>query len=138
MCTVPYPPPNDVYLVEAGPSQLIFQWSLVSSSCHVIQYHIVAVNCGQCPNITSNNTASCTGILIDGHQCMFALQTIVCDGIVGNVSREVSVTLKGMCIVHICWLFYCSSNSTRCSYSPHYPNVFSHNKEIVWPCNKIQ
>ena len=135
---VSYPPPNDIYLVEAGPSQLIFQWSSVSSSCHVIQYRIVAVNCGQCPNITTNNTASCTGIVIDGHQCMFALRTIVCDDTVGDVSREVSVTLRGMSLEHdYAFNHPTCTCSTRCSSGCRYPKILSHDKKAIWPYNKI-
>ena len=97
MYTAPYPPPNDVYLVEANSTQLSFQWRQISARCPAVQYRIVASNCGQCPNITPNTTATCTGPFpLNDVQCLFALQTIVCDDIVGNVSMAVSVTMRGM------------------------------------------
>ena len=113
-CAVPYPPPNDVYLVEANSSQLIFQWSEIPVSCPAIQYRIIASNCGQCPNTTHNTTVTCTGTfpLLHDTQCLFALQTIVCDDIVGNVSMAVSVTMRGMytyIVATVSGLFTCSA-----------------------------
>ena len=92
----PYPPPSDIRLVEATSRQLVFQWNAVSPSCQFVQYLIRANHhCGQCPDTTVHTTASCTGLMINGQHCMFALQAHVCDSIVGNVSSNVLVALRG-------------------------------------------
>ena len=45
-------------------------------------------NCGECPNATTTNMATCTGDYthltsdID-HSCSFAVRTVVCNGTVG-------------------------------------------------------
>ena len=85
--------------MEASPIRLTFQWGQVSSSCTAIQYRIIATDCGRCPGTTPHTTASCSGISVDGHQCRFALQAITCANIVGNESRTVGVTLRGI-IIH--------------------------------------
>ena len=92
----PYPPPRDIHLIEANSRQLVFQWNAVSSSCQFVQYHISANHhCGQCPDTTVHTTASCTGLMINGQHCVFALQASVCGSITGNVSSNIFVELKG-------------------------------------------
>ena len=82
--------------MEANSSRLIFQWSSVSPSFEAIHYLINASdNCGHCPNITNTTTVTCHGVSLDGELCIFALQTVVCDDIIGNESRKVIVTLRG-------------------------------------------
>ena len=64
-------------------------------NCPRIYYSIMASNCGECPEITTNNKVTCTGNyiqLLNNHQCSFAVQTIVCDEIIGDVSTAINVT----------------------------------------------
>ena len=56
----------------------------------------MADNCGECPNATITNMATCTEDytqLISDRQCSFALRTAVCDGVVGDFSDAVNVTI---------------------------------------------
>ena len=92
----PYPPPNNVYLMEANSSQLIFQWSSVVPSCKAIHYYINASNCGHCPNVTNDTTVTCTSFSLENQICLLAIQTVVCDNITGSESRRVEVILRGM------------------------------------------
>ena len=111
--TAHYPPPSNVHLVDVNSSQLTFQWSPVQSSCPSLRYLITSSDCGSCPNVTNNVTAVCSlsGVLAE-HQtqvCEFAIQTVVCTGIVGNLSQKVSVTLRGKhhdYFTHTCTYLY--------------------------------
>ena len=96
MHAVPFPPPTDIQLVEANHTHLSFNWSPVSLSCPSIQYHIVACNCGECPVTTRSNMVTCNGNYsqqTSDHQCSFAVQTVVCDDLVGDVSIAVTVPI---------------------------------------------
>ena len=100
--TVPFPPPTDVYIVDLSLRQVVFKWSSVSSTCHHIRYNIISNNCGHCPDITTHTTATCTGILASGQQCTVALQTIVCNNLIGNTSKEIEIVLRGNCqAIHV-------------------------------------
>ena len=92
----PYPPPNNVYLMEANFNQLLFQWSSVTPCCKSLRYLINASNCGHCPNVTNDTTVTCTGFSLGSLMCLFSVQTRVCDNITGNESRSVKVNLRGM------------------------------------------
>ena len=93
--TESYQPPNDIRLKNVNSSQLTFQWSPVSSTCHAIHYLISASNCGHCPNITSHAMATCAGMFRGIQVCSFTVQTVVCDNITGNESGEVMAMLRG-------------------------------------------
>ena len=97
LATVPYPPPEDVQLLDANSTHLTFNWTSVSSNCPAISYQIVADNCGDCPNVTSDTTVTCDWSFTEENVCTFAVRTVVCDdiNIVGNQSQNVSFTLKG-------------------------------------------
>ena len=87
----------NIKLIEGNLTHVSFNWSQISSQCPSIQYHIVASNCGECPDITINNKVTCTGKytqLINSHQCSFAVQTIVCDEIIGDISTAINVTVS--------------------------------------------
>ena len=54
-------------------------------------------NCGECPNATTTNMATCTGDythLISDRPCSFAVSTAVCDGTVGDFSNAVNVPMN--------------------------------------------
>ena len=63
-----------------------------------MNYNIEASNCGECPNTTISNMVTCSGDytqLLNDRQCSFAVQTVVCDGIAGDISTAVKVTMTG-------------------------------------------
>lgn len=94
----PYPAPNHVQLLEVHPGYFIFTWSPVLFHCQDIHYNIIAKNCGViCPRVTTHSTTLCNSGVIGDTLCIFsfAIQTVVCQDIVGNSSDPVSVTLKG-------------------------------------------
>ena len=96
---VPFPPPIDVQLVEANHTHLSFNWTQVSLNCPSLQYHIVASNCGECPNATRSSTITCSGNyaqFLSDHPCSFAVQTVVCNGLVGDASIAFNVTITGI------------------------------------------
>ena len=91
----PVPPPNEITLSLDHPGWLIFSWDEVVTGCEVVQYRIVASNCGSCPATTAYTTVVCTNIPKNSDICTFAVQTIVCDGVTGNVSDPVHALLRG-------------------------------------------
>ena len=90
-----YGPPNGVHLERF---QLVFVWNEVTatSQCPYIQYIITAINCGICPNTTTNTNVTCTLTDISAstnRTCMFAVQTEVCGYIIGEWSEYITVNL---------------------------------------------
>ena len=74
----------------------MFAWSEVTNAqCSSIQYVITRVNCGACPNSTTNTNISCVQFSISNRTCMFAVQTEICDQLVGPRSDYVIVNLFG-------------------------------------------
>ena len=134
----PLPPPTDVSIIiilsdsdaPTGPLKLKFQWNSIAPDCTAIGY-ITSLECGSCPNTTTNTEVVCTDIVI-GDQCMFTVQTQVCDSIISNITT-VPLTLKGTIIMHlydsiIVHVYIRStnqSNSSRCSYCKCHPNIQS-------------
>ena len=60
----------------------------------------MASNCGECPNATTTNTATCTGDYCDIHltsdrPCSFAVRSAVCNGIVGDFRDAINVPMVG-------------------------------------------
>ena len=68
------------------------------SDCSSLHYNILSSNCGSCPTTTTNTTVTCTDVLTDGGVCTFAVQTVVCGNILGNLSDTVQVHLKDSAI----------------------------------------
>ena len=60
-------------------------------------YSILSSNCGACPNVTANRTATCH--VLNNHRsqvCTFAVQILVCGNVFGNASDQfVTVMVKG-------------------------------------------
>ena len=96
--TEPLPPPSNVRLTYLSASEgvLIFKWDAVMSSCEVL-YNIMAKNCGTCPKTTNSTSVMCTTDLKKSRQqsCSFAVQTVICNNITGNITEEVHVILQG-------------------------------------------
>ena len=92
--TGPFSPPNQLYISSADFSsrELTFGWSPVAPDCPAIHYNILASNCGSCPTTTNTTTVTCTDVQGSG-PCMFAVQTVVCGNITGNVSNLFSANL---------------------------------------------
>ena len=93
--TGPFLPPNQLYISSADFSsrELTFGWSPVAPDCPAIHYKILASNCGSCPNTTNHTTVTCTDVPINGSTCTFAVQTLVCGNIAGNMSDTISIYL---------------------------------------------
>ena len=105
--TEPPYPPTDVGLFNVSLKHLTFIWNEADlpSDCPNLHYRVVASNCGQCPEITSNTTATCVGNYTNINfrddiqpQCSFAVQAVVCNDVAGNLSMAVNVTLPGMSV----------------------------------------
>ena len=88
-------PPNDVCLVDVQSGRITFNWTSVDALFDSISYNIISSNCGRCPSQTTNTTATCSDIVALGQVCAFAVQTVVCDNITGNMTHPVHVILRG-------------------------------------------
>ena len=92
--TDPYPPPSDVHLLDINSTHLTFHWSPVSSNCNAVHYCITSSNCGHCPNRVNSTSVTCSGPFINDQLCTFAVQTVVCDNVVGNESNRIQVVIR--------------------------------------------
>ena len=95
----PLPPPSKVRLslLLAYPAGwLKFTWNAVTSCCTSTYYRVVATNCGICPVTTVHTTLFCTRAPTDGSVCTFAIQTVVCENVAGNISDTITALLKGI------------------------------------------
>ena len=99
----PVPPPDRISASVSfdHPGGITFTWDEVDSSCDIVHYRVITSNCGVCSatNITTLYTrVLCTNLTTDGSICSFAVQTIVCNDVAGNVSEPIHVLLRGMCL----------------------------------------
>ena len=93
---MPYPPPSNVHVEAIETTRIVFAWNKTTSTqCSSIQYVITTVNCGVCPNSTTNTKITCVQFSISNHTCMFAVQTEICGHLVGPRSDYVIVNLFG-------------------------------------------
>ena len=95
----PFPPPNDIQLVQISAEQLEFNWSAPTVDCPGLSYCIES-NCGMCSNYTNSTYTTCF-INQDAttiNMCNFAVGTIICDSIVGNLSNPLNIqfVLRGI------------------------------------------
>ena len=98
--TDPAPSPDRITASFDHPGGITFKWDEVDSGCDLVHYRFIASNCGTCSatNITTlYTTIFCTNLTMDGRVCSFAVQTIVCNDVAGNVSEPIHVVLRGMC-----------------------------------------
>ena len=94
---VPFDPPNDVHLADAGPGNLKFSWSPVANHCASLQYNINST-CGVCPSVTNSTSALCTiddTLSHNANKCAFKTRSGVCGNITGRWSDPIYVILKG-------------------------------------------
>ena len=94
----PYPPPEKLSLssVNLDLRLTVFTWSPISTNCPAIQYKPLASNCGSCPATTNHTTITCIDVPVDGSVCTFAVQSVVCRNIGGNMSDVFHGVLKGI------------------------------------------
>ena len=91
-----FSPPDEMYisLIDIGARQLTFNWSPATTlDCPDIHYNILSSNCGSCPTITTHTTVTCTDIPTDGNMCTFAVQTVICENITGNMSYPLTISV---------------------------------------------
>jgi hypothetical protein len=99
--TGPVPPPDRITLSLDHSGWLVFSWNEVVTTCEIVHYRIIASNCGRCPTTTIHLTAVCTNVPTNSNNmCTFAVQTLVCDGVAGNVSDPLLALLRGISIIH--------------------------------------
>ena len=59
-----------------------------------VQYVITAINCGVCPNTTTDTNITCVQYYVSAHtndMCMIAVQTKICGHLLGERSEYVTV-----------------------------------------------
>ena len=72
--------------------ELTFSWSPVVPDCPAIHYNILALNCGSCPTTTNHTNVTYTDVPTNDSICTFAVQTVVCGNIAGNISDPLHIT----------------------------------------------
>ena len=63
----------------------------------------MASNCGDCPSTTRSNMVTCNGNYsqhMSDHQCSFAVQTVVCDDLVGDVNDSIATVTVSITGIH--------------------------------------
>ena len=95
----PIPIPTNVHLDDVSPSQLTFKWNPVASDCLPLHYNTKS-KCGVCINSTDSPSVNCSILPVNSTQrmCNFAVKSIACNDIAGNLSKTVDVMLKGTII----------------------------------------
>ena len=94
---IPYPPPSNISIESNDSHHITFAWDEVTSQCSSLQYIITAINCGVCPNTTTDNNVTChiqsdiSQALRTSNTCMFAVQTEICGYLRGEKSEYATV-----------------------------------------------
>ena len=91
---VPYPPPSDVHVEIMESNRLVFAWNKVTTQCPSLRYIITAINCGVCPNTTTDTNITCIESNVSVHTnrtCLFAVQTEICGYLLGERSEYITV-----------------------------------------------
>ena len=97
----PFLPPGNVHVESNDSRQITFAWDEVAMLCSSLQYIITTINCGVCPNTTTDKNVTCdTQSHISPHTefnntCLFAVQTEICGYLRGNRSEYVMVQMDG-------------------------------------------
>ena len=90
---VPYPPPGNVRVENNYSSnQITFAWDELMTKCPSLRYVITAINCGVCPNTTTDTNITCIQSDASVHTnrtCLFAVQTEICGYLLGERSEYV-------------------------------------------------
>ncbi|MCG8622170.1 MAG: hypothetical protein MJE68_09280 [Proteobacteria bacterium] len=101
---VPYPPPTNVHfeawMANKNQNVIMFAWDeIIGTQCSSIQYIIFAINCGVCPNATTNTNITCVytqpdASLDTNNTCLFAAQTEICGYLRGERSEYITVHIN--------------------------------------------
>ena len=89
----PSVPPKTLYMSNADfvSRKLTFSWS---TDCGTkLHYNILASNCGSCPTTTNHTNVTCTDVPTENSVCIFAIQTVVCGNISGQISYPIRATI---------------------------------------------
>ena len=89
----PSAPPEILYMSNADfvSRKLIFSWS---TDCGAeLHYNILASNCGSCPTTTNHTNVTCTSAETNGSLCTFAVQTVACGNITGQLSNTIKISI---------------------------------------------
>ena len=101
--SAPYSPPSDIHVQSVEKDRVVFTWNEVTSHCPSIRYVITAINCGACPNITTNAMVTCSDFNVSTNiitsKCKFAVQTEICGYLLGEMSNYSVVNLIGELIL---------------------------------------
>ena len=94
---VSLPSPHGIKSTHVGREAIMFEWEPVGDVCSGlgVYYNIIASNCGNCVPRTESTNTICTGAPTDGGQCVFSLETVICDNITGKRSDPIYVNLNG-------------------------------------------
>ena len=94
-------PPSELLIHisnDCSSQELSFAWSPVGPDSPAIHYNILASNCGSCPTTTKHTNVTCTDVATNSSiLCSFAIQTVVCGNITGNISDPVRVNTSFQC-----------------------------------------
>lgn len=88
-------PPNDVQLIAANASELVFNWSPPSGSFPLLTYQIDAKNCGTCQNLTTTNTTTCTDFSLPA-MCTMKVYSVICGNLRSTMFDNITVNLRGI------------------------------------------
>ena len=94
---IPYPPPRNVHLESNDSNQITFAWDELVIQCPSLRYVITAINCGVCPNTTTDTNVTCVQSNVSvhtNHICLFAVQTEICGYLLGGKSEYVTVYIQ--------------------------------------------
>ena len=99
--TEPYPPPLNIHVEDIAPQQLTFSWIGHNTSCDTLHYNIMSRNCGNCPTSSNSTSVTCTNVIVKENvsMCSLAVQTVVCNNIVGKETLPVVLKLNGNKII---------------------------------------
>ena len=100
MYTDPFPPPENLQLIDMKPGQLAFSWIPTAHAllCSLLTYDIQS-DCGECPAATSSTSVICTFESAHHRPCTFAVRSVVCGDIVGSWSHEIEAMLRGTSLI---------------------------------------
>ena len=92
----PFPPPSGLHVetIDHESNQVVFTWNKLTARCSSIQYVITAMNCGVCPNTTTDTSITCISYNVSAQMngtCMIAVQTKICRHLLGERSEYVTV-----------------------------------------------
>ena len=93
---VPFSSPTNVRLIEASPTELIFNWVPPSVSCPYLTFYIEAENCGICQNSMILSNVTCSHFTLST-VCTLKVYSVVCGNFISSdPSNTVSANLSGL------------------------------------------